>query len=484
MFILFLYGLIYFSPIYCFSQPIWLSKEQVKEDYQMMRTALLDAHPGLDLYLDEAALDHSFPVDLNFPDSSSLLEIYQLFASKVATIQDGHTSLAPGSKLQTALSAIPYLPFQLEWIEDQLVVINGMAEPYELSNYSVIQSINGISAKEIVRTIYAMTAADADNEDFKQAYNNKILAEQIRIHFGKTEGYKIEWLSEDGKKQVHTFPGLERPLPNQEVAYPLIELSLQKGENYAVLRINTFQHRLLNEMHIQFPNYIHAAFNAIKKSSVEHLIIDLRDNYGGENVFAIYLFAYLASQDFKVMGPAKTKLGPSFPWLELTNFPSGEIPYLSKHETHKLADTWTLLMNGIDSKPIYRSTNIYFDHLKRSHDIKRQKFDGQVYCLINGLTFSAASHFSSLLSTRKRVTFIGQAMGGAHGPSCGAGQLVLELPRSGFRLSIPFVQRQVADIDLDRGPIFQPNHEVKFSLQDRIHRRDPVMEKALELIGE
>ncbi|MEO1436468.1 MAG: S41 family peptidase [Bacteroidota bacterium] len=459
-----------------------LSVTQVQEDYRIFRSALLDAHPGLNLYLDNTDIATLFPKELSVMDSSLRLDFYETLAFKTAAIQDGHTSLKPGKQLEAAVQTIPHLPFELEWIDDQLILTQWLAGEPVIPEFSVIQGINGISATTIMETLWSVTSADAGNQGFKVAYNNKILANQIRRHFGRPEGYTLEWISKTGETQRTRVKGASaRPATNGP-DYPLIQLSLEKEKNYAYLDIRTFQHKLLNEMHIQFPNYIHEAFKAIRKSDIDHLIIDLRDNVGGENIFALYLYTYLAFKDFKAMSPGQTKLGPSFSWLEFSNFPSGEIPFLSKRTSKVVDAKWTLLSGGIDSKVSYSSTSIFFDHLGKSRDIKKQKFEGHVYLLINGLTFSAASHFASLLSTREQVTFVGEAMGGAHGPSCGSGQVMLELPHSGFRLSIPFVQRQVADIDLDRGPILQPDYKVKVSLEDRKVGRDPVMEKVLELI--
>jgi len=85
--------------ISCFSlnaQPTILNEVQIKEDTDLFISALRQAHPGLDIYLNRSEIDSIFNDLGSFKKPLPLKEFYILLLKAVANLGDGHTDLHEG----------------------------------------------------------------------------------------------------------------------------------------------------------------------------------------------------------------------------------------------------------------------------------------------------------------------------------------------------------------------------------------------------
>ena len=108
-------------------------------------------------------------------------------------------------------------------------------------------------------------------------------------------------------------------------------------------------------------------------------------------------------------------------------------------------------------------------------------FDGTVYVLMDGGTFSAASAFCATTDFYKRAIFIGEETGGVGG---GAGGLDIgpTLPESHLHVGIPH-EAEFSIFDKPnrrRGTL--PTHAVVQTVEDLANGRDTALEFTLELI--
>jgi C-terminal processing protease CtpA/Prc len=226
------------------------------------------------------------------------------------------------------------------------------------------------------------------------------------------------------------------------------------------------------------------SFKELKKRKVGNLIIDLRENYGGDNILAVALYSYLTAGSFTAMAPSLTKLSGVLSVSPQSTFPAGNYPFLRTHKVTPLANGYFELRDGIDSKKEYDSNFIYSGPGNKPTNIGKNKFAGKVYCLTSPLSFSAAANFATLLQRDNRATFIGEETGGAKGAYCGGGYYTVTLPHSEIRLQIPFMHRSVSGLnknEVGRGVI--PDYPVKRTIEDVRAGYDRCFEKALELIG-
>jgi hypothetical protein len=460
-----------------------LSPIEVKEDTDILIAALKEAHPGLDIHLNQMEINDLFNQLENIKGTLTLKEYYLVLLESITAIRDGHTDLSEGKRFR---ESYPYLdktlPFEFLIIKEKVYIQKDYSEEKSIPLFSEILSINGISIKEIISKFYSLTPADGNRLTFKERYNEKIFGRLFSKLIMIADKYEIEFKQPDNLILTKKVKGIKDKIihSNQYDKVPL-SFELNKDENFAVLTVNTFQYRLIMEGGIDFHKFLKKNFKALRKSKIEHLIIDLRKNYGGDNILAVSLYSYLTQGTFKAMNPSISKLKDTISVSKYSNFPNGNYPFLKTNQVKSLGNNLFEIKGGIDSKDIYDSNFIYKGPKSKPENISKNKFDGQIYCLTSGLTFSAGANFSALLNRDEKVIFIGQETGGANGSFCGGGFYTVTLPNSKFVLQIPYLKRSVAGTEAKKGGII-PDFLIDKSLNQFRKKEDTEKLKAIEII--
>jgi len=84
-----------------------------------------------------------------------------------------------------------------------------------------------------------------------------------------------------------------------------------------------------------------------------------------------------------------------------------------------------LKVHKIDGKPHYKFKNSKLQKAKEEHN-----FNGKVYVLINGTSFSASSVLSNKLQATKRAFLVGDETGGAYNSTVAGIFALIEMPNS------------------------------------------------------
>jgi hypothetical protein len=466
-----------------------LTSGQVKEDVDIFITALKEAHPGLHLYLEPQVLDNLF-ADLSSIGATGEKELrafYRSLLKVVVAIGDGHTGLYENKLFQ---KAYPYdeneLPFDVVIIDGGAYVSSWCGGTPAIPIHAELLSINGKPVAASLQEMFSLTSADGNRAPFKAAYTEKIFSRRYAKLFGTATTYEVKVKTPAGKEEMYTIAGVhDTLLQNKRTEAIPLSFSLHPEADYAVLTVNTFQYRVMRKAGLDYHEFLKASFKELKKRKIENLIIDLRENYGGDNILAVALHSYLSSGSFTAMAPSLTKLNGLLPTSPHSSFPKGNYPFLRTHKVTPLANGYFELRDGIDSQKDYDSNFIYSGPANKPANIGKNKFAGKVYCLTSPLSFSAAANFATLLQRDNRAIFIGEETGGAKGAYCGGGFYTVTLPNSQIRLQIPFMQRSVSGLDkneIGRGVI--PDYSVKRTIEDVRAGYDRCFERVLGLIGQ
>lgn len=212
-------------------------------------------------------------------------------------------------------------------------------------------------------------------------------------------------------------------------------------------------------------NFFHNSFRSLRDNNIGHLIIDVRSNGGGSVTNSTLISRYLANQKFKVSDSLYAiKKGSHYE------------KYIKDHFWSKLFMTFFTKKN--------KDGNYHFGYFER-HYFKPKKnnhYDGKVYILTGGNSFSATTLFVGAVVKQDNIIVIGEETGGgAYGNSA---WLIpdVTLPETGVRFRLPLF-RLVIDKTIPKiGRGVQP--EVgSFPTIDAIKRgADFKLDKAMELI--
>jgi C-terminal processing protease CtpA/Prc len=215
----------------------------------------------------------------------------------------------------------------------------------------------------------------------------------------------------------------------------------------------------------QFKDWISKSFNDISQSKIDHLIIDLRGNSGGRDDYAMYLYSFLSKRPFMYQRSLQASTD-NYSFLKYTSQDS------SLNE----------IMRRITSAD---STGRFF--LRDSHPtlgihpLKVPTFQGEVYILINGATFSAAADFAAICRQNQIGIFIGEETGGAAIGNTSNGEIILTLPNTKIRVSVPLFMITNAVKDTASGRGVRPDYPVKYLTKDIQTGVDRELTLAIEL---
>lgn len=211
---------------------------------------------------------------------------------------------------------------------------------------------------------------------------------------------------------------------------------------------------------------LQTVFKAIQAKGSQTLLLDLRDNGGGEDKLGKLLFSYLIDQPFSY-----------YDQLTITR------------------DKYSFAQYAEQPLPRFKASSIearpdgQFNYLRHPNVGLQQPslptFKGRVFILINGGSFSTTAEFLTQAHSHRRATFIGEESGGGYIGNTSGNHVILTLPNSKVRVVVPLLTYTLSTQHAqhphaqDRGVI--PDYPVQRSIDDYLNGRDPEWELALQL---
>jgi hypothetical protein len=272
-------------------------------------------------------------------------------------------------------------------------------------------------------------------------------------------------------KAGHTFEtnvepaSLEQVLALENAAGDSVIFNLTFKENAtALLTIPFFWNP---EKGPGFKKFLSVSFRAINEQNTEHLIIDLRNNEGGKEVYGSLLLSYLMDREFLYYDYLDISQKKKFSFSEYASVPWA---YKFMKTLFKQKDSgryeWKGHENCGPQKPA------------------KNNYKGKVYLLINGGSFSVATEFASVLKSLNRAVFIGEETGGGYYGNTSGFFAVVKLPHTDLELGIPLMgfYSKVQPTRYKNRGVF-PDYEIRPSVSGVINNHDEVLNYALDLIG-
>jgi C-terminal processing protease CtpA/Prc len=245
--------------------------------------------------------------------------------------------------------------------------------------------------------------------------------------------------------------------------------SLQKIDtlNAALLRIGSLDNFALSDnKKIFFKNFLEDSFNEIKKWKVENLILDLRNNGGGELKNSILLYSYLANGSFQFSKEIEISSITPPTYVQYTNYDKA------------------IKFNPIKFKSVVKKEETVFYLNEHFSMIKTQPasscFKGNLFVMIRN-TASSAGCLAAYIHSNKRGTIIGEENRDNYTGYSSGVPVVLTLPHSKIRINIPLRKfTYVTGKDTGRGTI--PDLPVSMSCEDFFNGHDTDIEHTLKFL--
>jgi len=326
-----------------------------------------------------------------------------------------------------------------------------------------IDSINGEAAPAVFQELADLFPRDGYNTSFPEAITYRAFNEFYISFKDVPEFYDLVVTNAYGEIHYYWEKGLGDPM------------TLSIEDKVATLTIKTCGNTELNKFGNNIRKQLNRHFEKIDAAGVENLIIDIRSNGGGNQYISAELLRHLSPEPFELF--------------------ADEHLIMNKVPNRKLYNSNTFFLNlmgsiglkkGEDGKYRNRKVTDWVYGLKAYDGLIQpveNRFEGQVYCIGDGYSFSAAGQMASWLKTYTNCLFVGEEIGGAETTLTAGEYLELELPNSGVRAIIPVVFEELHNPRGRTGHGVQPDFPIRNSIQDLIKGHDAIMAFTKEQIA-
>lgn len=457
-----------------------LTAEQVSEDVALARTALARLHPGYDRYAAPLALDAAWDALLDEAgrDGMSTAALYLGVQRVLVEIRCDHTKAELPKDLATVRREEPfYLP--LRWaVVDGVPVVATDHPDVDLKRGDTMVAIDDRPMDAWLDEARAFVPYDGDTIWAREpglASSNEFMGGAVD-HFGgllhppePVASIRVERAGAEHEVQVPRVPfGVWKEQFSASPGDFSTSVTFERiGAAAARLRIGSF----VNYRNPVAPAEVYdPIFDALRDEGRDTLILDLRGNGGGSGDAQIALLRRLVHE--------RTRIAREL-WVETLEV--GELrPHLWSWDKRALRPPRLAFRKRADGG--YRMRRFFSPDL-RYHRPARNAFAGTLIVLVDETNGSASTTLLAKMADRPDTTLVGGKTGGsAEGPTGGV-LFFLTLPHSKIRIRVPAIRYVNDVVDPRPGLGVDPDVIVRPTVETFRQGRDPVMERALELVS-
>lgn len=411
----------------------------LQEDYRVFRSVLEHYHPSLYWFTPKDSMDYYFDKGAALLyDSLTELEFRNVISYVISKVRCGHTSVRGSKGYQRYIDTarLPTFPLSLKvWPDSMAVVQNLNRNDSILTRGRVIRSINGKSTQALTDTLFEHIVTDgrAINGKYQALASRGGFGTQYRNLFGTSKTYAIEYKDRSGNWQTTTIPvfipvrDTTKPRPrrgdsaqarNPQPAPPLLNpvrnMQIDTTLSSAFISLNSFA----QGNHLR--RFFRRSFRELQERKIKHLVIDVRSNGGGDAVLAAQLTRYLSRKSFRFADSlyAVHRSGPDQRYIKKFFFYQFSMFFISRKK---------------------KDGKYHFGYFERHYYTPRKQYhyDGNVYLLIGGNSFSATTLFAKQLQGQDNVTLVGEETGGGSYGNSAWMIPDVKLPNSGLYFRLP-----------------------------------------------
>jgi hypothetical protein len=454
------------------------------KDYEFLKNAYIETHVGL-WYNNYHQFDSLCNVQkAKIKDKMNALELYKILAPITSFTKEGHCKIQFSEELNLySEQNFKYLPFIFKIINGRVYILNENNK-YQTKGLELL-NINGNSIENVMKKFIYIHPSDGYNVTGKFHRIERKFSEYYSMFFENNPTYfNLELYNPKTKKNISfkninsinfkSFYDLEDKMnleiPNR-IYKKVSEMKIDSSLNLVTLSFNDFSLDSYENGRIGFQKKLDYYFKTISKNKVQNLIIDVRRNEGGEQGMEDHLLSYLIDKEYI-----------KYRYVEIPSFDYSFIKHTQKSSNAKKEK----FVNDLKEEFYLNKDGRYLNKPDFYNGDKpnENNFKGNLYILINGLTFSGGSEFASLAKNYTNAKFIGEETGGGfYGNSSGI-HLYFTLPNTKLTGRIPIckfvLEQKETIIPFGRGVL--PDYEIQPTIEEYLNGIDKEMELTKEII--
>jgi len=416
------------------TSPKMYSEEILRNDLEEIKNILITNHPAPYQFTGREAFDKFYNEQLQKINRSMNLGEYFLIAAPVVeSLHCGHTWISLPDEFWNN-KEIVFFPLGLIFSGNKaFAALSG--EINAIPQGSEIISVNKIPVSDIIESTKRLVNSDAKSRTGKLAIFGYSFPDLFAIQYGKPDRYEVNFIP-PGSTEIHVqvvkpvsrktaWVNSTSTLAGSFSGGNKLQLEIRKAENLAVMSIPTFGYYNNQQKLYAF---LDSAFDQIHRSVIQNLILDLRNNSGGDPICAARLISYLEKQ------PA---------------------PYFAR---------------------VYKGYEALAETIPVS---EKNAYTGNLYVLINGGCFSTTGHLCALLKYNRRATFVGEETDGTY--ECNDDHVRIQTSATHLNLNVARMTYTAAVKGLSRETGIMPDYPVEPTMDDVLTGWDAVKQFAMKL---
>jgi len=467
------------------------SKEQAKADIDAIVKNVEDIHPNPYAYTSEKEIkEYANAIKNKLKDSINRIEFYRLVVPLIVRYGDGHIQSDYFNVQNKYLSYcithnIGIFPFTILEHEGKPYIKYSIFDNSIIKLGDEIKSINNIPANTILETCCHYLTGESNYPKISKIYSNAFL-NYLAFVYDFRDSFNISYISQSDNKEYNiTIPGAylnditkanekfapkweiytEKPIISQEDVF---DFSMIKSKPIGYLNFYSFALDLDKKMEKQVERKVDSVFCKLKKEGIKNLIIDIRENDGGEDYCTELLMSYLTNKKWNWDGTTEMKYSEQQKKIYSQFFIKKGF-----HPFFKLSHTYKEFF-----KPANGSIrNVGDDKIK--YHVRKSKFNGNVYVLTGVNTFSSAVTFAAICKCYGVATLIGRETGGVMQGFTSTIPVIL--PQTKMRISVS--SRKVKNACGDNYKLgLTPDITVVPEIKDILDGKDKALQYTIDLI--
>ncbi|MGE0589063.1 MAG: S41 family peptidase [Cyclobacteriaceae bacterium] len=445
------------------------SLPQLQSDFDLYRTALEQAHPGLYRYHSKAQFDSLFKkTRASLEKVNTVVDFYEQLTPINAFIGCGHTrTLLPQGWSKVSKAVEKHLPFEFRVLDGKAIIYKSHVNDSDFEPGTQLISIEQ-PFEQLANRMLPVFSADGYVTSSRWRDMERNFSAFLQLLVKEGGPYHAVLLTPEGKKIEKEIQLINSDAIDKSTERPDLEFEILNTPSTAKLTVRSFSGNIRDKNGNGFTSFLKNSFQKLHDDKIQNLIIDVRGNGGGRDDYGSLLYSYLTNESYSYYSYLEVNK-PEFTFLEHTNQSEGFLTSLRNSTTEK--DGRYFLNENEHSCLSLQSPS-------------KPTFSGNVYVLIDGRSFSATAEFCAVTRFHQRAVFIGEETSGGYEGNNSGGSILLTLPESKIRLAIP-TYKYVSAVDIDsypKGRGILPHHEVAPTLEGLVTGRDETMEYALTLI--
>lgn len=474
-----------------------IAVKDLKKDVDFVYKKLKRYHAKIDLYEPKESIDYKFDSLKNtihqpLKPNEFYLKLFPIFRS----LKHGHTDIYPLYKQLTkkelkkykeSKSVFSNYSFFME--NDSIFLLKDFSKTNPINSGSVLLYVDDISVQELIKKYKPSIYGDGNNTTFSNNLFNRTFLNYITLEQGIKDSVELTFLMGDNiltKKIFREFPKtkkeevkkvksadtisriVKRQLKLKQKKYGYSKSTKRYSKNLsfptndstiAVLKVTDFRKGKIRKLYKE-------VFTDIKNHKVKNLILDIRNNGGGYVKDAHYLYAYLVNDSDKFLGKKIVANKTSFGKSMYNLFPVVSYPFLW------IGSGYSYFSTSKNENNEYE-LHMPFSFVKIDRDLV---YNGNLYVIINGGSYSASTLISANLHQKNRAYFVGEETGGDYNGTVAGLMPKFTLPNSKLKISVGTVYLSPIEQRAEVGHGVYPDKVIVPTLDSRKKNRDVELE--------